>query len=290
MLEDAPDSYWWIDVLCARSDTPLHIMGDIYACCLECIAMVDCEPNLIPLFHTMARAKEDFWGTRLNWNKDLGYCLPYKQLYDKKYPHLVEKLFDFMQSEWWQRVWTWQEMGLPFGDVRLMAETGTHRHAITLNCLLDNYRDMVSVLNEYVKLRDNEAHSARMFTKTRIRKNSAFELKVLMRTLGNSTRRCMNPVDYVYGVLGMLQIKIPRMKDPNAVWQYFLREFENYIDGDIKRQFYILREIAVISYRAYQVNLQEVEHMGDVYKDFLTFTMDDADAVADKFFSSSFRI
>ncbi|CDS13145.1 hypothetical protein LRAMOSA05323 [Lichtheimia ramosa] len=48
MLEDHPDSYWWIDVLCARTDTPLGIMGDIYACCLECVAMIDCDPSVIP--------------------------------------------------------------------------------------------------------------------------------------------------------------------------------------------------------------------------------------------------
>ncbi|CDH58050.1 predicted protein [Lichtheimia corymbifera JMRC:FSU:9682] len=51
MLKDHPDSYWWIDVLCARTDTPLDIMGDIYACCLECIAVIDCEPRLIPELH-----------------------------------------------------------------------------------------------------------------------------------------------------------------------------------------------------------------------------------------------
>ena len=153
MLEDSPDSYWWIDVLCARSDTPLDIMGDIYACCLECIAMVDCEPSLIPLLHTMAPAEEDFPWSNIEDAilADLDYLQPYKQLYDKKYPHLVERLFDFMQGEWWQRVWTWQEMALPFGDVRLMAETGTHRHTIALNCLLDNYRNMAIFMNYYVK-------------------------------------------------------------------------------------------------------------------------------------------
>ncbi|KAJ8652906.1 hypothetical protein O0I10_011440 [Lichtheimia ornata] len=45
MLQDHPDSYWWIDVLCARTNTPLDIIGDIYSCCLECIAMIDCDPT-----------------------------------------------------------------------------------------------------------------------------------------------------------------------------------------------------------------------------------------------------
>ncbi|KAI7875676.1 hypothetical protein K492DRAFT_28486 [Lichtheimia hyalospora FSU 10163] len=156
MLEDSPDSYWWIDVLCAHSDTPLDIMGDIYACCLECITMVDCEPSLIPLLHTMAPAEELFRssvvvGTRY---MDLTKYQSYKQRYGMKHSHLVERLFELVQSKWWQRVWTWQEMALPF-DVRLMAETGTHRHTTTLNYLLDNYHDMVIFLNGYVKFYDD---------------------------------------------------------------------------------------------------------------------------------------
>ncbi|KAI7875682.1 hypothetical protein K492DRAFT_199005 [Lichtheimia hyalospora FSU 10163] len=295
MLEDSPDSYWWIDVLCARCDTPLDIMGDIYACCLECIAMVDCEPSLIPLLHTMTPAEEDFpKDTKLNWQVDLDYYLPYKQLYEKKYPHLVERLFDFMQSEWWQRVWTWQEMALPVGDVRLMAETGTHQHAIAMDYILDNYRDMAMIMSRYVKscgdaepnaaLRNvkavydwlNTACHARNFTKTHTKKSTT-QLKLLMIALGNSTRRCMNPVDYVYGVLGMLQIKIPRMKDPDAVWQSFLCEFENYVDRDIKNNvFFPTMPITGISDRAHLVNLQEVEHIGDVYKGFLAIAKNHA--------------
>ena len=121
----------------------------------------------------------------------------------------------------------------------------------------------------------NTVCHARTFTKRRIRKKSVGDLELLMLTLGDSTRRCMNPVDYVYGVLGMLQIKIPRMKDPNEVWQYFLREFENYIDGDIKnKESFPGIKITGISDRAHQVNLLKVEHMGDVYKDFLTTAID----------------
>ncbi|KAI7881123.1 hypothetical protein K492DRAFT_194626 [Lichtheimia hyalospora FSU 10163] len=297
MLEDSPDSYWWIDVLCARSDTPLDIMGDIYACCLECIAMMDCEPSVIPLLHTVMSAEDDLsWsGIRDTIFAYLYYLLPYKQLYDKKYSHLAENLFDLMQSEWWQRVWTWQEMALPFGNVRFMAETGTHRHTIALNYLLDTYPYMAIIMDEYLKRCDdaerraalrnvkavydslNTVFNVRTFTKARIEKKSTPELLALMSTLGESTRRCMNPVDYVYGVLGMLQIKIPRMEDPNAVWQSFLREFENYIDGDMKDQ---ERPpcliITGISDRAHQVNLLEVEHMGAVYKDFLTTVTDHA--------------
>ena len=156
MLEDFPDSYWWIDVLCARRDTPLDIMGDIYACCLECIAMVDCESSLIPLLHTMAPAKEDFpFYTKYDWEVKVNYYWHYKLLYDKKCPGMIGHLFTFMQSKWWQRVWTWQEMALPFGDVRLMAETGTHRDTITLDYLSDNYRNMAIIMKEFEEYYDN---------------------------------------------------------------------------------------------------------------------------------------
>ncbi|KAI7881122.1 hypothetical protein K492DRAFT_207076 [Lichtheimia hyalospora FSU 10163] len=302
MLEDSPDSYWWIDVLCARSDTPLDIMGDIYACCLECIAMVDCEPSLIPLLHTMAPAEEDFTESSIMnmTSARPDYFLPYKQLYDKKHPHVVERLFDFMQCEWWQRVWTWQEMALPFGNVHLMAESGTHRHTIALNDLLYTYRRMAHVMSGYMDyfgdakslfydetasapLRNVKAvygwlsnvDSTRFFTRTRIEKKSTGNLIYLINALGHSTRCCMDPVDYVYGVLGMLQIKIPRMKDPDAVWQSFLCEFENYIYSYIKeKEYHRFYKITGISDRAYQVNLLEVEHMGDVYKNFLTTYFD----------------
>ncbi|KAI7881130.1 hypothetical protein K492DRAFT_207082 [Lichtheimia hyalospora FSU 10163] len=295
MLEDSPDSYWWIDVLCARRDTPLDIMGDIYACCLECIAMVDCEPNLISLLHTMAPSKEDYPFNSIgeSISRDPGYWLPFKQYYDDKCPHLIERLFDFMQCEWWQRVWTWQEMALPFGDVRLMAETDTHRHTIALNDLLNTYLDMVIVVNNYEECRgDTEpsallqnakvvidwlfnVYNARSFARKRINKGG-FGLEVLMPALGDSTRRCMNPVDYVYGLLGMLQIKIPRMEDPDAVWQSFLCEVDKFIDIDTKEQTFNPTQITGISDRARQVNLLEVEHMGDVYKDFLTTVFDAA--------------
>ena len=136
----------------------------------------------------------------------------------------------------------------------------------TANAALQNAKAVYDWMNTVLH--------ARAFTKTRIEKKSAGELDLLMSTLGNSTRRCMNPVDYVYGVLGILQIKIPRMDDPSTVWQSFLCEFDKYIDIDMKEQMFGYRQITGISDRARQVNLQEVEHMGDVYKDFLTTVTD----------------
>lgn len=100
LLRHHPDSYWWIDVLCARTDTPLDIMGDIYSWCTECIAMIDCDPDIIPQVHSSMgqlrdtttleddRQREPFWKAS-------------------------EMLDILAQCHWWKRVWTWQEMVLP---------------------------------------------------------------------------------------------------------------------------------------------------------------------------------
>lgn len=66
---------------------------------------------------------------------------------------------------------------------------------------------------------------------------SAHGLVSLIRSLGDSPRQCMDPVDHVYGVLGMLQIKIPRMSDPKAIWQCFLTELDDCLKEIIERRF-----------------------------------------------------
>ena len=83
-----------------------------------------------------------------------------------------------------------------------------------------------------------EISETRAFNKNDAKKkNHAYRFYFLLLSLGESTRRCMDPADYVYGVLGMLNIKIPRMTDPEAVWQSFLSELDNYMDmADIKNK------------------------------------------------------
>ncbi|KAI7887137.1 hypothetical protein K492DRAFT_221180 [Lichtheimia hyalospora FSU 10163] len=251
LLKDHPDSYWWIDVLCARTDTPLDIMGDIYRCCLECIAMIDCEPGLLSKLHTEPNKRKEL--VDLGWisameepsPEDLLYL---KQQYDK-YPELLYHLIKLQQIEWWKRVWTWQEMALPFGVVRLIAETGIQR-------LQSNTITVDNLVNSFINAADVIIYAEE-------------------KTLGDSTRRCMDPVDYVYGVLGMLNIKIPRMTDPKAVWQRFLSELDNYMDmADIKNKLFYASEsnsakIIGIQESAYDIDLQEVGCMGDVYNDVL---------------------
>lgn len=76
----------------------------------------------------------------------------------------------------------------------------------------------------------------------------------------------MDPVDYVYGMLGIFQIKMPRLKDPNAVWKLFLSKFQDHVNENWSQSLPITKGI---SRRARRVDLLKVENMADVYKDFL---------------------
>lgn len=112
LLESRPDSYWWIDILCARSnDFPFDVLGHIFACCTHCVAMIDCNPNIIPKMNAMWDMDPD--------RKDR----PFTEFLDQ-YEQLNHHIRLLTQCIWWRRVWMWQETVLP-QDVLLMAETAT---------------------------------------------------------------------------------------------------------------------------------------------------------------------
>ncbi|CDH59366.1 predicted protein [Lichtheimia corymbifera JMRC:FSU:9682] len=261
LLDNYPDSYWWIDVLCARSDTPLGIMGDIYACCYLCYAMVDCEPELITRIRSVMRRmpRGSFQTRHSRWTKD----------FLKEAHQLV--IDTFYQCSWWKRVWTWQEAVLPV-EVLFIPETFTE---LSDNVILSIHEldDLTSdgwfayeeMMNDYEwtmdeRLSDEEGelinvtiHSISFQTSTSLvpyvddsegiddiaemgfggsttaeinwSRNHCHHHTPYRSTLGGysslfdafaeSPRQCMDPVDYVYGVLGIFQIDIPRKTDPN---------------------------------------------------------------------------
>ncbi|KAI7883030.1 hypothetical protein K492DRAFT_54604 [Lichtheimia hyalospora FSU 10163] len=292
LLKDHPDSYWWIDVLCARSDTPLDIMGDIYSCCLECIAMIDCEFNLLSRLHTEKNMRKDIFDKDFmiawkNSKSSSDFLLHCKQTYEK-YSELVEDLCAFQQSEWCNRVWTWQEMALPFGVVRFMAETDIERlesNTITMDDLLNSFKNAADIIL-YMEHKNEhnpaiqvllfywflEVSSSRAFRKSGGVMAPAYEVFSMFISLQGSTRRCMDPVDYVYGVLGILQLKIPRMADPKKVWQCFLTELDDYMDmagfknREIQRPNGSKVKIIGIRKYAYETDLTTAECMGDVFR------------------------
>lgn len=108
LLEHHPDSYWWIDVLCARTDTPLDIMGDIYAQCYKCYALVDCDAAVIPEIQRIGYKHE-------------AVRFPSERILSSL-PSEVDVWKAFINCKWWQRVWTWQEMALP-KELVFIAET-----------------------------------------------------------------------------------------------------------------------------------------------------------------------
>ncbi|KAI7873501.1 hypothetical protein K492DRAFT_200644 [Lichtheimia hyalospora FSU 10163] len=186
-------------------------------------------------------------------------------------------------------------MALPFGDVRLMAETGAQQlesDTITVDDLVNSFINAMDIIL-YVdktygadsKIVDGsedlrhewmmEISQARAFKKHDAKKNHACQFTTLIVALGGSTRRCMDPVDYVYGVLGMLNIKIPRLTEPKAVWQRFLSELDHYMDmEDIKNKVFQITggynvKTTGIKESAYEIDLHEVKRMSNVYDNVL---------------------
>ena len=79
---------------------------------------------------------------------------------------------------------------------------------------------------------------------------------LVIMALRYSTRRCYDPADYVYGMLGMMQIKIPRMEDPNQAWRHLLSELD-----DLARPYGGGKWID----HADELDLRQVENIGQVY-------------------------
>ena len=132
LLRDNPDSYWWIDVLCARTDTPLDIMGDIYACCTQSIAMLDCEPDIIPQIHDMK-----------DYDPSFSSDTPSDE-YSSQYDKLNGLFLSLTRCKWWKRVWTWQEMVLP-QDILFMSEktNDVSDHNMLHMCDLEHFETML---------------------------------------------------------------------------------------------------------------------------------------------------
>ncbi|KAI7873963.1 hypothetical protein K492DRAFT_200340 [Lichtheimia hyalospora FSU 10163] len=285
LLYDHPDSYWWIDVLCARTDTPLEIMGDIYACCSRCYAMIDGDAGTIPKIRQyMDRIpdQEGYWSKRL---KRLRVDDPHYASTLDQYKQAVDVLDTFMERDWWKRVWTWQELVLP-REVVFLAETANQVSGINMldmqllarlekNLQTESFRKPLKRTGSIRLMEMNRSRQAcEAFRAERI---SFWTLNHLFQAFARSSRKCTNSVDYVYGVLGVLQFNIPRMSDPKQVWQYFLVALDDFIT-DIKRRSMIdQRDELFAAIRLNQArrdfDLQAAECMSDVYKELLDIDM-----------------
>lgn len=91
----------------------------------------------------------------------------------------------------------------------------------------------------------------------------AIQLKWLFELFSSSSRQCMDPVDYVYGVLGIFEFHIPRMTDPQEVWMHFLREIDHHLANNLQQRKFMYK---VSGDHACQLDLLAAKTMGDVYR------------------------
>ncbi|KAI9321757.1 hypothetical protein BX666DRAFT_1905326 [Dichotomocladium elegans] len=82
-----------------------------------------------------------------------------------------------------------------------------------LACMYSDYRRLFEMVASIGRVRGSQADMARS--------NRNETLKLYLNSFATSQRKALYPVDYVYGVLGILDIDIPPMDDPKQVWHMF---------------------------------------------------------------------
>lgn len=161
--------YWWVDLLCIdqiREDKPLYLMEDIYRYCKECVAMVDCQVDVleelslkdlketarristitISMIADDASFEQSEWGnTELDspnsvFSGELAY-LAGMRVCSKSLAEVTMALFE---STWFTRIWTLQESVLPSTIVLTHETTGFNGRIDLLSAL-----DLVQELRNY---------------------------------------------------------------------------------------------------------------------------------------------
>lgn len=121
-----------------------------------------------------------------------------------------------------------------------------------------------------------EMRRAKCYSAYRMVEFDPMSIVDVIESFGTSPRRCMDPVDYVYGVLGVIPFDIPRMTDPKKVWQQFLSHLEKLIPPLKKRMASMRPQVKIqgINDRAYQVDLSTASNMADVYNNLIIVEVD----------------
>ncbi|KAI7877829.1 hypothetical protein K492DRAFT_209362 [Lichtheimia hyalospora FSU 10163] len=314
-----PGSYWWIDVLCARSDTPLMIMGDIYEWCNRCFALIDVSPAISGNEHINAKwltlsimvtntlrayrhaikhndidQFENYCSTATEATGDVEKPLRLEELATQFHDelHAVAQFFDCF---WFTRVWTWQEFLLPerftaideqCDTVRFHASTFVYLDQIIWSLqkiykmiesqaiLKEEYRGGITqiISENYTRFHHIIEQQRTIKVDLQLWKSSKARfigLKSMLDNLAGSPRTCTNPVDYVYGVLGLLAIDVPRMSDPHAVWSTFLSVLSQRLQSVERNDpdFF-----ASVSETAHSFDLSKAKNLGHVYHGLVIFT------------------
>lgn len=101
----------------------------------------------------------------------------------------------------------------------------------------------------------------------------AIELLNKMDALGKCQRTCMDPKDYVYGVLGLLRVHVPRMDDRKQVWTMFLSALDDHLNA-LPTSLDTGEKLLTLSEHASDFDLALAKDMGDVYDGLLQNNID----------------
>ena len=99
-------------------------------------------------------------------------------------------------------------------------------------------------------------------------------LRAVLSVFANSSRKCYMPEDYVYGIIGLLSLDIPRMQDPQLVWEAFLQELESLLIQLSEDESQGLTYFS-ISKKAKTFQLCNAKDMADVYSGVVTMEVND---------------
>lgn len=124
-----------------------------------------------------------------------------------------------------------------------------------------------------------ELRYSRTFDKYRVMDQMDSRLLVsLIDVFGRSSREALYAIDYIYGVLGVLPIDVPRMDqhihDPNVVWEYFLSKLDEFLREFTRTQFTNNIDqnqvrLITITEEARRTDLSAARNMADVYRNLL---------------------
>ncbi|CDH52846.1 predicted protein [Lichtheimia corymbifera JMRC:FSU:9682] len=277
LLQKIP-GYWWIDVLCCRTDLPPVIMRGVYGCCHTCFAMIDCD----------SRA---FYDVLYIMNR-----LPHFSADDLEYAR--EYARRIWKCRWFSRVWTLQELALP-SSVILLSETcgmPCDSHSIDAESLSE-YMGIISYYLAAMRKSDTNVRdlSNELDVTTRavqgylgLRENDGIQriqhLSSVLALFAKSGRSCYFAEDYVYGALGILGWDIPRLNNIQDLWDRFLSSLQHFtvklLWQGMKNSFpentikHLQETIHIrISQKAQSYALSAAYNMADVYKGLLYITL-----------------
>ncbi|KAI7881247.1 hypothetical protein K492DRAFT_177179 [Lichtheimia hyalospora FSU 10163] len=296
LLKAHSGSYWWIDVLCARVDTPLIIMGSIYRLCTRCYAMLDCDPSSSEQLHYLMQSSGNIQidkGRRdiqasLNSRNILMQSIDgrprHMDFMRQRFTQAALQLFD--GCRWFDRVWTLQELLLPCAVTMISERGGADgiHHAFSYDWLL------IHVISSFDQTRDNglgvdilEKSGTLLNQRVKVYRDLAsygrntLECTIafiqLCQSFSRSPRICHQPEDYIYGVLGLLELDIPRMPHPNLVWRFFLSAIKQQLEWLSENDFIGDLCAVEISERAKGFDLSSARNMSDVYEELFTMLL-----------------